>query len=66
MKAISISAILLALILFFIIGFAALFLTGNFFSSYLAPFLALLAGIVHIGTMLLLELARPNEKDIKK
>lgn len=60
MKAIYISALILAVAVFLIIGFACLLLAGNFFFRYLAPIFAVLAGLVHIGTLVLLDKMKPE------
>lgn len=60
MKGIYISAVILAVAVFLIVGFACLVLTGNFFLAYLAPIFAVIAGLVHLGTMLLLEQLKPD------
>lgn len=62
MKVIYMSALILAVAVFLIVGFACLVVAGNFFEWYLAPIFALLAGVVHIGTMLLIEQMRPDRK----
>lgn len=60
MKVIYISALILAAAVFLIIGFACLVLTENFFFRYLAPIFAVLAGLVHIGTLILLDKMKPE------
>ena len=60
MKVIYISALILAAAVFLIIGFACLVLTGNFFFRYLAPIFAVLAGLVHIGTLISLDKMKPE------
>lgn len=60
MKEIYISALILGIAVGLIIGFACLLLTGNFFFNYLAPLFAVLAALVHIGTLFVLDKMKPE------